>query len=256
MVEWLCVNKLTLNVIKTEYMLIGSRQRLASLRDNLNLSINGISLRQTESLKCLGLTVDNNLTWKKHIENITKKIKTNLAVMRKAKPYLNKQLLTNIYHAIVEPHFNYCCTVWDSIDKTLADKLQKLQNRAGRIITSAPYRTVPTAVVFSDLKWSTLSHQRQCQKAVMMHKIVNGHAPTYLREMFENQMASTNYSLRSSNNVQIPLVRTDCYKGSFAVSGAVLWNSLPDFLKNEQSLVKFKNHIKNFDFCIDNNIDM
>ena len=93
--EWLCVNKLTLNVIKTEYMLIGSRQRLASLTDDLILSINGVCLKKTHSLKCLRLTVDDTLTWKSHVELIPKKIKMNLAITKKAKPYVNKQRLTS-----------------------------------------------------------------------------------------------------------------------------------------------------------------
>ena len=179
-------------------MLIGSRQRLTSLTDTLNLSLNGVALKQTHEVKCLGLIIDENLTWKSHIENVVKKVKSSLRILKKAKPYVNQQLLTNIYYAIVEPHFSYCSVVWDSIDKTLTDKLQKLQNRAARIITSAPY-TRHTSDVLSDLKWSTLAHMRKYQKAIMIHKIVNGHALTYLTDMFGKQFGRTVYNLRSSS---------------------------------------------------------
>jgi hypothetical protein len=75
----------------------------------------------------------------------------------------------------------------------------------------APYRTVHTCDVFSDLGWSTLAHIRK--KAIMMHKIMNGNSPSYLSEMFEKQSGSTTYDLRSSDlNVQIPNVQTECYK--------------------------------------------
>ena len=74
-VEWLSANKLSLNSIKTEYMLIGSRKRLTSLTDTLNLSLNGVALKQTHEVKCLGLIIDENLTWKSHIENVVKKVK-------------------------------------------------------------------------------------------------------------------------------------------------------------------------------------
>lgn len=251
-VEWLCANKLTLNVIKTEFMLIGSRQRIATLTDNLDLSVNGITLKQTDEIKCLGIKIDENLTWKSQIDTIKKKVATNLRVMRKAKPFLNRQLLISIYHSIIEPYFSYCSVVWDNIDLTLADKLQKLQNRAARIITSAPY-SVHTCDVFSDLGWSPLAHNRKCQKAIMMHKIINGCAPSYLTEMFEKQFGSTVYNLRSSDkNIQIPKVRTESYKRSFAVSGSMLWNSLPNSLKNEKILSKFKKGIRTHNFCIDN----
>ena len=228
--EWLCANKLTLNVIKTEYMLIGSWQRISSLTDSLSLSINGIALKQAHALKCLGLTIDDNLTYKNHIKNIIKKVKSNLSIMRKAKPFLNQQLLKSIYYSIIEPHFTYCSVVWDSIDKTLADKLKKLQNRAARIITSAPY-SVHTCEM-------TLDHKRKCQKSIMTHKIVNGQAPSYLTEISEKQIGLTVYNLRTSNNIQILKVRTKSYYDSFGVSGPIMWNSLPDSLKNEKKSFK------------------
>ena len=94
--DWLCANKLTLNVIKTEYMMIGSRQRLATFAKNLNLSLNGIALKQAKEVTCLGLKIDENLTWKGHVKNITKKVSTNLRIIKKAKPYLNQNLLISV----------------------------------------------------------------------------------------------------------------------------------------------------------------
>ena len=83
-VEWLCTNKLTLNVVKSEFMVIGSRQRLASLSENLDLSINGITLKQAHEVTCLGFKIDENLTWKGYIEHIKKKVATNLCVIKKS----------------------------------------------------------------------------------------------------------------------------------------------------------------------------
>ena len=60
------------------------------------------------------------------------------------------------------------------------------------------------------------------------------------------------YHLRSSDNIQIPKVRTEQYKRSFAICGSVLWNSLPNYLEEENSLAAFKRKIENYNFCIDN----
>ena len=253
--EWLCANKLTLNVIKTEYMIIASRQKLASISEKLDLTMNGIALKQAHEIKCLGLKIDESLTWKGHIEDIKRKVSTNLHILKKVKPFLDKKLLINVYNSIIKPHFDYCCVVWDSIGATLSDQLQKLQNRAARIITGAPY-TVHTCDVFTQLGWSTLALNRKYQKAVMMHKIKNENVPKYLTEMFEKQFGSSNYHLRSSDkNVEIPNVRTDCYKRSFAVSGAVLWNFLPDSLKEIKNLSNFKQKMKSTMFCTDDLYD-
>ena len=113
-IEWLSANKLSLNVVKSEFMVIGSRQRLACLSENLDLSTNGITLKQAHEVTCLGLKIDANLTWKGQIKNIKKKVATNLLVIKKAKEVLNRELLINIYNSIVEPYFNYCSIVWDT----------------------------------------------------------------------------------------------------------------------------------------------
>ena len=87
-IEWLCANKLTLNVVKSEFMVIGSRQRLASLSENLDLSVNGITLEQAHEVTCLSLKIDENLTWTVHIEHIKKKVATNLRAVKKPKHML------------------------------------------------------------------------------------------------------------------------------------------------------------------------
>ena len=46
-----------------------------------------------------------------------------------------------VYHALIHPHFDYCCSVWDGLGETLSTKLQKLQNRAVRVIMRTSYDT-------------------------------------------------------------------------------------------------------------------
>ena len=68
---WLAANKLTLNILKTECMLVGSTQRIHSLDySRLDLSVNGIKLRQVNDTKCLGVTIDEFLTWEPHLTSI------------------------------------------------------------------------------------------------------------------------------------------------------------------------------------------
>jgi len=84
----------------------------------------------------------------------------------------------SIYKAIVEPYFDYCSIVWDNISDRLTDKLQKLQNRAARVITVADYR-MPINILLSRLDWSNLKERRNKQKALMMFRILNDMTPTY-----------------------------------------------------------------------------
>ena len=105
----------------------------------LTLSLNDISLRKVKSTKCLGVTIDEFLTWAEHIDNVIKKLAIGISLLRRNRKVLKKCDLMNVYRAIVEPYFDYCCIIWDGISDYLTLKLQKLQNRAARIITGADY---------------------------------------------------------------------------------------------------------------------
>ena len=113
--NWLIANRLTLNVLKTEFMLIGSRQRMATLTQELDLSINGISLKRINSSKCLGVEIDEFLTWDAHIASISRKVSSGIGVIKKIKPFVPTFNLISVYQSIVEPYFDYCSIVWDDI---------------------------------------------------------------------------------------------------------------------------------------------
>ena len=71
---WLSANKLTLNLTKTEFMLIASRQKLSNISERPSLTINDMAVEQVASAKSLGVYIDQTLNWECHIENISKKI--------------------------------------------------------------------------------------------------------------------------------------------------------------------------------------
>jgi len=118
--------------------------------------------------------------------------------------------------------------------------LQKLQNRAPRIITGASYLQ-RSSDVLCELGWMTLQTMRKRQKAIFMFKILNGLTPPYLSEMFTHSASFHDYGPRSSRtniNLPLPKSRTDFYRNSFAFTGAKTWNDLPNSLKEETSLKK------------------
>ena len=90
-----------------------------------------------------------------------------------------------MYNALIMPYFNYCGAVWGNVNKGLADKLQKLQNRAARILTFSSY-DVRSSVLLDELGWERLEYVRLKQLAVTMYKIHNDLSPSYLRRIFTN----------------------------------------------------------------------
>ena len=95
-------NKLTLNATKTEFMFIGSRQRLSTLSDTLELSIDNVPIKQVSSVKSLGIYVDENLTWHFHIDYCAKRLLLQLESLNQP-----QSTLLCIYNSLVQSQFDY-----------------------------------------------------------------------------------------------------------------------------------------------------
>ena len=220
-------------------MIIGSRQRLKTLPHSPSLKIDGAPISQVPSTKSLGVYIDENLTWNVHIEKLSKKIASGIGALKRIRPFVPHKTLLFIYNSLVKPHFDYCNVVWGSCNKTLVNKLQKLQNRAARVLTSSTFDT-STEYFFQVLSWRKLESQRQIQKACMVYKSLNGLAPGYLRSRFVERSAVTDYSLRNTKDkLAVPLPRINFLKNSFRYSGAVLWNRLPTHVRQARTLESF-----------------
>ena len=147
-----------------------------------------------------------------------------------------------MYNALVMPYVNYCGAVWGNI------KLQKLQNRAARILTFSNY-DVRSSVLLDELGWERLEYIRLKQLAVTMYKIHNSLSPSYLRRIFTNTSDVHSHNLTNSElNYYVPRPRTESAKGSLHYRGPVLWNKIPSEIRNLPSLNVFKTSFHEKDF--------
>ena len=142
-----------------------------------------------------------------------------------------------IYHTLIQPLFDYCNVVWHNLSKGLATKLQRLQNRAARVITNSSFDASATKVR-QQLDLESLDSRRAKHKALVK-------APRYLIEMFTKVEETNPYNLRNREvNFYLPKPHTENLKKSFRYSGPKLWNTLPLEVKTAGSLSKFKKRLK------------
>ena len=99
--DWLKANQLSLNIVKTEYMIIGTSQKLTQLGTITKIKVNNTLLKRVPYTKSLGLIIDETLSWANHIEHISVKIKRGIGVLKQAKPFISKHLLTTLYITIL-----------------------------------------------------------------------------------------------------------------------------------------------------------
>ena len=130
--EWLKMNKLALNILKTEFMITDTSQRLNIIDQTPEttryiISVDGCQIRRVKSVKYLGLIVDDTLTWDKHVDYISTKISKNIGTVKRVRTFLPQHSLLTLYRTLTEPYLRYCNTVWGQCSNTFKEKLQCLQ---------------------------------------------------------------------------------------------------------------------------------
>ena len=114
--EWFKANKLTLNIDKTYYMVFHRGRR--KFKNNIELVINDMKIREEKSMKYLGVIIDSKLNWIDHITYIKNKVAKGIGIIRKAQKLLNKKALLNLYHTLIFPYLIYCVEIWGCAKKT------------------------------------------------------------------------------------------------------------------------------------------
>ena len=244
--SWLQGNKLSLNVAKTNSMLVSTKQMhniLKSRNEDLHLKLRDNELEIIQETKYLGVQIDNSLNWKEHIKTVSTKVSRAIGFPKHAKAFLPQETLKTLYTDIVEPHLRYCCSVWGCAGLTELNQLQKLQNRAARIITSSNFDT-PSRPLIDQLGWKTIDELLASETKTMVFKSLHELAPQYFCDLFTRNSKSSSYVLRNSEtNLRLPKKKSSNGQKYFSYRGAKAWNDLPPDTKQASSLNSFKKSI-------------
>ena len=125
---------------KTHSMQISTKQKHNSIKSQseaLELKIRDNELEVAQKTKYLGVQIDCSLDLKEQVKAVSTKVSRAIGLLKHAKFFLPTASLKTLYTGIVEPHFRYCCSIWGCAGSTEINQLQKLQNRAARLITNS-----------------------------------------------------------------------------------------------------------------------
>ena len=117
----------------------------------------------------LGMTFSKDLRFHHHVNTICNKVHKTLSPLYPIARYIPRPILDQIYKTYIRPHFDYCDSVYDGhITIQDATRLETLQNRSGRLVTGAMFRT-STDKLLQDLGWDKLSARRTIHKLTISH---------------------------------------------------------------------------------------
>ncbi len=123
--------------------------------------------------------------------------------------------------------------------------LHSRHSRVARILTGSNIRT-QRADIFKDHCWMSLKHRIDINKCILMYKCLNNLAPCYLTDLFQTNNNIYQYRSSQSNNFHVDKSKLEYYNRSFIFTGAKLWNSLPQNVKDMPTLIFLKHPCKTY----------
>ena len=240
--EWLCSNKLSLHIGKTNSMLISSKPKSQTLQDiELNLSLDNQNISQVSSCKYLGIILDSKLNFHAHLDSVVSKLKKASGVFFRASKFLPPDCKLTLYNTLILPHIDYCSTVWStSLRKSDLARLQRIQNRAMRIILDCHPRTHITDML-DTLKWMSINQRLNFNLGIFLWKIVNDKVPPYLSNIFTPVSQIHTHNTRSASSGRLHRNRT--HTKTLSTTGSKFWNKIPQHVRDARSLYSFKRNL-------------
>ena len=168
--DWLNVNKLSLNIQKTHYMIFHSRK---NIKVNFDVLINNEIINKVECTKFLGVLIDSKLTWCNHISYLKRKISKGIGILCKLRKCFSSSTLLTLYYSFIYPYLLYCIEVWGNTSQCYLFPLFKLQKKSIRIIVSEKFNA-HTKPIFLKLQILSVSKLHTYSILLFMFKYIKG----------------------------------------------------------------------------------
>ena len=152
--KWLDANKLSLNIDKTNYIIFHSSS--VNVPSGSDIKIGEKHIKRVKFVKLLGLLLDEHLSWKYHLSELSKKLARTCGMFFKIRNLLPLDVLFCLYNALFLPFLQYGLIVWGQTYASYIDPIFKLQKKAVRAISFQP-RMSPSLPIFNDFKLLKLS---------------------------------------------------------------------------------------------------
>lgn len=199
--DWLCLNRLSLNISKTKYMIFRYPQRTINFVDPPSLTIQGIEIEKVDEFNFLGLTITETLSWNRHISKISSKIARTIYTMRRLRNFLPETTLLMLYNALIFPHISYCILSWGY----KCTRITTLQKKAIRLIGNSKYNA-HTEPLFKKYQLLRVDDLLKWKALLFYFNCINHSVPDYFDDMFVPLSFDHPYGTRhrSANRYRLP----------------------------------------------------
>ena len=239
--EWFCVNKLSLNLEKTHFILSTNCKSVKNRVIKINYNV----IKRVKDTKILGIYVNENLSWMDHISYISNKLSKGIAIHYRVSSIINMDALRNLYCTLILPYLSYCAMVWGSTYTTNSMSLYLKHKKAITIVCNVKYRD-HTPELFYNMKLLTIYQIIKFQTGIFMHKAFHMKLPFNQQKLFLLKRPDYVVVTRQSGSFRQTYVHTTKKQHCVSVTGIKLRNCIENYIKNSKTEQAIKTKFKCF----------
>ena len=235
LLRWFKENSVKVNPKKFQFMILGKTPRQPII-----LNINQIKVDKSQKVVLLGLTIDNRLTFKDHVDMLCSTANYKLHALRRIRKYLTVEKTKLLYNAFINSQFNYASVIWMFCRKKDYLKIEKIQYKALKIIYNSSESYEELLARSNEVS----IHQKHLRAlATEIYKSLADINPDFMKPYFK--IKEMPYNLRNGYALKLPSTNSTYYGiNSVLFRACLLWNQLSLSIKQSQSLHEFRSKTK------------
>ena len=244
---WMLTHELKLNDDKTEYIIYQSRHHQQK-HGAPELILGEFSFQPSCSVRNLGAFFDAEMTRKRHVSEVCRSSYYFIRQIGRIRTLLTRDACNDAVRSAILSRLDYSNALLGGLRKSDLDRLQRVQNRAARLVSLTKIRESITPVL-CDLHWLPVQSRIEFKLCTYMYKAIHQISPAYISS--EVSFYRPQRALRSSNAGPLLNITVGCRNIAdfdFAVKGPQLWNVLPVDIRDAPSVMTFKKKLKTFLF--------
>uniref|UniRef100_A0A3B3CCL8 Reverse transcriptase domain-containing protein n=1 Tax=Oryzias melastigma TaxID=30732 RepID=A0A3B3CCL8_ORYME len=240
---WLQSASLTLNLNKTVAMYFTKTKKQKSSFPCIY--INKCQIKTVDEFKYLGVILDTNFSFKKHVKKVSNTIKYSLSVFRNIRNKLTHDSAKVYLDAMILSHIGYCISCWSQACETTTRPLKSLYNQAVKVLDKKPLRShhCPIFTKHGMLNFDSITTYMNMR---LLFKILNNMAPPPLKKYVQLCSEETTRTTRSTshNDCRLPKRSSAFGQTAFSYKAIKEWNKLPQSLKLSPEINNFSRNLK------------
>ena len=244
--SWLLHNGLQLNPDKSEVIQFKVGRGRGCVEDVASVTVSNAVLQPSKTVKNLGVTLDIQLTYDRHVANISKECFLHIRALRHVRDSLPDDVARTVACSIVGSRLDYCNSLFVGMSASNFECLQRVQNTLARaVLRLRKYDHITPAL--KSLHWLPVKQRATFKLATLTYKVKRTSQPTYLSELLDNYQPV--YNLRSASQDLLNTTRSRSVScRAFRHCAPSTWNSIPHDIRNCDSVEMFKKALKTFLF--------